>query len=188
MNIFFSYPHDDNASFVKRLKQDLESRGHTVWFDEAEIKTGDDWRSKITRGNLDSQAVVAFLSKHSVHDPGVCLNEIAIAMADKGDEAIVRVLLEPETCTLAPFHNSVREWLSSETAGNFRIFPKKTLYALTEATWRRYSQRKEDDVRLPCCSSRRDKHRSDSLHFSSASGRLARLSGCVIDSERAPDA
>lgn len=96
MNIFFSYPHDNNAALVNRLKLDLEKRHHTVWFDEEEIKTGNDWRSKITRGILESDTVVAFLSKHSVRDPGVCLNEIAIALADKGDEAIVTVLVEPE--------------------------------------------------------------------------------------------
>ena len=95
MKIFFSYPHGDNAQLVERLKQDLEARGHEVWFDIAEIKTGDDWRNRITRGILESQQVVAFLSKHSVRDPGVCLNEIAIALADKGD-AIVTVLVEPE--------------------------------------------------------------------------------------------
>lgn len=71
MKIFFSYPHDNNAAFVRRLKIDLEGRGHSIWFDEEEIKTGNDWRSKITRGILESEAVVAFLSKHAVRDPGV---------------------------------------------------------------------------------------------------------------------
>jgi tetratricopeptide (TPR) repeat protein len=114
MNIFFSYPHDDNAGFVKRLKQDLESRGHTVWFDEAEIKTGDDWRSKITRGILESETVVAFLFKHAVRDPGVCLNEIAIALAEKGDEAIVTVLVEPEKDVSAPVSITHIQWLKME--------------------------------------------------------------------------
>jgi hypothetical protein len=75
MNIFFSYPHDANAPFVQRIKADLQARGHEVWFDQAEIKVGDDWRSKITRGILDTDTVVAFLSRHGVRDPGVCLNE-----------------------------------------------------------------------------------------------------------------
>ena len=114
MNIFFSYPHDENSFLVKRLKKDLEARGHTVWFDEAEIKTGDDWRSKITRGILDSDSVVAFLSKHSVRDPGVCLNEIAIAMAEKGDEAIVRVLVEPERVVNAPVSITHIQWLTMD--------------------------------------------------------------------------
>ena len=116
MNIFFSYTHDENSFLAKRLKKDLEARGHTVWFDEAEIKTGDDWRSMITRGILDSDSVVAFLSKHSMRDPGVCLNEIAIAiaMAEKGDEAIVRVLVEPERVVNAFVSITHIQWLTMD--------------------------------------------------------------------------
>ena len=102
MKIFFSYPHDANAPLEERIKGDLEARGHEVWYDKEKIKTGDDWRNAITRGILDSETVVAFLSKHSVRDPVVCLNEIAIAMAEKGGEAIVTVLVEPEREVSAP--------------------------------------------------------------------------------------
>lgn len=114
MKIFFSYPHDPNAPFVERIKAGLEARGHDVWFDQSEIKSGDDWRSKITRGILDSETVVAFLSKHSVRDPGVCLNEIAIALAEKGDEAIVTVLVEPEREVSAPVSITHIQWLKME--------------------------------------------------------------------------
>jgi tetratricopeptide (TPR) repeat protein len=113
MKIFFSYPHGDNAQLVERIKQDLEARGHEVWFDIAEIKTGDDWRNRITRGILESQQVVAFLSKHSVRDPGVCLNEIAIALADKGD-AIVTILVEPEEEVNTPVSITHIQWLRME--------------------------------------------------------------------------
>lgn len=58
-------------------------------------------RNAITRGNLDSEQVLAFLSLHAVRDPGVCLNEIAIVLADKG-EALVTVLVKPETDVSAP--------------------------------------------------------------------------------------
>ena len=84
MKVFFSYPHDHNGAFVRRLKLDLEARGHSVWFDEAKIRHGDDWRNQITRGILESEAVVAFLSKHAVRDPGVCLNELVIAHGREG--------------------------------------------------------------------------------------------------------
>jgi len=113
MKIFFSYPHDENAALVERIKSDLEIRGHEVWFDKAEIKSGDDWRDAITRGILDSQQVVAFLSKHAVRDPGVCLNEIAIALADKG-EAMVTVLVEPESEVSAPVSITHIQWLKME--------------------------------------------------------------------------
>ena len=46
--------------------------------------------------------------------------------------------VEPAHCTLAPFHKSARDWLNSELALDFRVYPKKALYKLTEATWQRY--------------------------------------------------
>jgi tetratricopeptide (TPR) repeat protein len=113
MNIFFSYPHDANAPLVERIKADLEARGHRVWFDAEQIKTGGDWRERITRGILESDQVVAFLSCHAVRDPGVCLNEIAIALAEKG-EALVTVLVEPEERVAAPVSITHIQWLRME--------------------------------------------------------------------------
>ena len=89
MKIFFSYPHDMNAPLIERIKSDFEARGHEVWFDADQIKFGDDWRNSITRGIRDSQQVVAFLSKHAVRDLGVCLNEIAIALADNREAMVL---------------------------------------------------------------------------------------------------
>ena len=114
MKIFFSYPHDHNKPFVKRIQLALEARGHEVWFDENKIDAGDEWRAKITKGILDSDSAVAFLSAHSVRDPGVCLNEIAIALAEKGDEALITVLVEPEKKVSAPLSVTHIQWLNME--------------------------------------------------------------------------
>lgn len=40
MRIFLSYGHDANEDLVRRIKADLEERGHDVWFDRSEIKAG----------------------------------------------------------------------------------------------------------------------------------------------------
>lgn len=111
MQIFFSYPHDGNGPLVLRLKADLEARGHTVWLDSQQIGGGAEWRRSITAGILASDGAVAFLSRHSVRDPGVCLNEIAIVLAEKGDEALVTVLVEPERQVAAPATVSHIQWL-----------------------------------------------------------------------------
>ncbi len=81
LRIFLSYGHDTNEELVRRIKADLEQRGHDVWFDKNEIKFGDDWRSSITEGIARSHKFVSFLSKHSVRDPGVCCSGTAIASA-----------------------------------------------------------------------------------------------------------
>ncbi len=90
--IFFSYGHDDNRDLVHLFKTDLEKRGHQVWFDEKDIGSWDDWKGRITRGIDASQLAIAFMSKHSIRDPGVCRNEIAIAMNRFG--AVYPILLE----------------------------------------------------------------------------------------------
>ena len=95
MRIFLSYGHDTNEELVRRIKTDLEKRGHDVWFDKNDIKFGDDWRRAITDGILRSQRVVSFLSKHSTRDPGVCRDEIAIAIGVKGGN-IQTILVESE--------------------------------------------------------------------------------------------
>jgi len=63
MRIFLSYGHDTNEELVRRIKADLEDRGHDVWFDKSEIKFGDDWRRSITDGIKDSHLILSFLSK-----------------------------------------------------------------------------------------------------------------------------
>lgn len=91
-SIFFSYGHDANRELVERFENDLKKRGHQVWIDFKEIGAWDDWRGSITRGIHDSELAIAFVSKHSIRDPGVCLNEIAIAMNRFG--SVYPVLLE----------------------------------------------------------------------------------------------
>lgn len=113
MRIFFSYPHDANAELVEVVRAELESHGHEVWMDGSQIKAGDDWRAAITRGILDSDRVVAFLSRHGTRDPGVCLNEIAIALAEKG-EHLVSVLVEPEAEVRAPVSITHMQFLRME--------------------------------------------------------------------------
>jgi len=99
-HIFFSYGHDDNRELVDRFKVDLERRGHTVWIDYKDIGTWDDWRGRITQGIHDTDLVMAFLSKHSTRDPGVCRNEIAMALYHFG--TAYPVLVEPEAQIAMP--------------------------------------------------------------------------------------
>jgi hypothetical protein len=93
MKVFLSYGHDDNAELVVRIKNDLEKLKFNPWFDADQIKPGDDWRLKITEGISKSHKIIAFLSKHTVRDPGVCRDEIAIALGIKHG-AIGTILVE----------------------------------------------------------------------------------------------
>jgi len=110
LRIFLSYGHDHNAELVEMIKNDLEKRGHDVWFDKSEIKTGDDWRRRISDGLTNSDKVLSFLSKHSTRDPGVCRDEIAIAIGVKGGN-IQTILVESETEVKPPVNIGHIQWL-----------------------------------------------------------------------------
>ena len=115
LRIFLSYGHDANEELVRQIKADLETRGHDVWFDKSGVKElgitpGDDWRRAITDGILGSHRVVSFLSKHSTRDPGVCLDEIAIAIGVKGGN-IQTILVESEQEVKPPATVSHIQWL-----------------------------------------------------------------------------
>src|ERR1019366_3372148 len=79
-------------------------------FDKTEIKFGDEWRRAITDGILQSNRVLSFLSKHSTRDPGVCLDEIAIAIGTKGGN-IQTILVESEREVKPPPSISHLQWL-----------------------------------------------------------------------------
>jgi hypothetical protein len=110
LRIFLSYGHDANEPLVRHIKTDLEKGGHTVWFDKAEIKFGDDWRRSITDGILRCDRFVSFLSKHSTRDPGVCRDEVAIAIGVKGG-IIQTILVESESDVQPPVSISHVQWL-----------------------------------------------------------------------------
>ena len=104
LKIFLSYGHDENTALVERIKADLskpENGGHDVWIDTSKIKFNDDWRRAITDGIHHSDLLLAFLSKHSVRDPGYCRDELAIALGDKGC-TVSTVLVESSAEVKAP--------------------------------------------------------------------------------------
>ena len=109
MKIFLSYGHPEN-DICLRIRDALKERGHLPWIDQEKIKQGDDWREKITDGILDSQGVISCLSKHSVREPGVCLDELSIAIGVRGGN-IHTILLEREDKVVPPASVCHRQWL-----------------------------------------------------------------------------
>lgn len=164
LRIFLSYGHDANEELVRRIKADLEQRGHDVWFDKSEIKFGDDWRHSITEGILESNRVLSFLSKHSTRDPGVCLDEIAIAIGVKGGN-IQTILVENETEAKPPSSISYIQWLD--------MHEWKERYSSGGVTWTEWYQPKfAEIVRVVEC----DESRRFAGEIATLSGYLAPIS------------
>lgn len=137
LRIFLSYGHDANEELVRRIKADMENRGHDVWFDKSEIKFGDDWRRSITEGITGSQKFVAFLSKHSTRDPGVCRDEIGIAIGVKKGN-IQTILVESEQEVKPPPGIGATQWLD--------MHDWKERRAAGEAEWESWYQEKFAEI------------------------------------------
>ena len=175
LRIFLSYGHDENENLVRRVKADLEHRGHDVWFDktpdrEKGISTGDDWRRAITDGILGSHRVVSFLSKHSTRDPGVCRDEIAIAIGVKGGN-IQTVLVESEHEVQPPVSIGHIQWLDMHDwrAAHGLVQAAGERPAAGDAVWESwYQERLADIVRVV--------ESDESRRFA---GEIETLNGCL---------
>lgn len=116
--IFFSYGHDSNRELVECFRVGLETRGHTVWIDWKEIGNWDDWKGSITRGIDASELTIAFITRHAMRDPGVCRNEIAIAMNRFG--VVHLVVLEAGAEGAIPVIATDRQWADLSTWRDIR--------------------------------------------------------------------
>lgn len=154
--IFLSYGHDANEELVRRIRADLEQRGHDVWFDKNPEKgkgivSFEDWRRAITDGILKSNRVLSFLSKHSTRNPGVCRDEIAIAIGVKGGN-IQTILVESEQEVQPPVNIGHIQWLDmhdwKESHGVVHSEKDKdgNAFAVGDAAWEQWYQAKLAEI------------------------------------------
>ena len=124
LKLFLSYPHPQEGDIPEGGKDictmiydALKNRGHQVWFDQEQLTGhhGVDWRDTISKGIEESSSVLSCLNRHAVRKdengrPGVCLDELKIAVSVKGGN-INTILLEPETEVKPNASLSHRQWL-----------------------------------------------------------------------------
>lgn len=134
MRIFISYGHDKNASVVSEIKEYLNKHGYDVWIDTSEIPHGADWRERITNGIIGSNGILSFLSKHSVRKPGVCIDELKIAVCLK-HAYLKTVLLEDEADVRPPRFVSNTQWIDLSDWEN-----------VSEADWEPFFENKMQEI------------------------------------------
>ena len=118
INVFFSYAHDDEsfengAVVVDRLKQLIEEKSGgkiKIWLDTYSIPRNKDWRELITGGIVESDRFVGFMSQKALRDPGVCRDELGIAVGSRYG-IISCVLLEGERTLNPPAEFTERQWI-----------------------------------------------------------------------------
>jgi tetratricopeptide (TPR) repeat protein len=129
--IFLSYAHrsereedfDLSEELVKLIQQELQRDGHTVWIDKDGIRAGSQWRERITSAILEHAHFLSFLSTRSVRDPGVCLNEISIALGH--GKNIQTVLVQDESRVAPPLTISHIQWHDFQEWHEIRSGAKK---------------------------------------------------------------
>ena len=113
--LFLSYGHDPECTELARLLRQRLEPEFTIWMDEiAEdergIRFGDDWRQRVADGIRSSDYMLALLSAHSTRKPGVCREEVALAIGPlKG--YVYSVLVQPLSEVMPPLILSQRQWL-----------------------------------------------------------------------------
>lgn len=135
LRIFLSYGHDESAFVVEEIRKLLLEKGHNPWVDKFKIKGGSDWRSQITSGILGSDDFIAFITNHSTRVPGVCLDEIAIALGTKSC-GIQSVLLEKDATV--PSSISTKQWTD--------LSEWKQKYQQGEQVWKLWLNQKTDEI------------------------------------------
>lgn len=135
LRIFLSYGHDESAFVVEEIRKLLVERGHNPWVDKYKIKGGKDWRSQITNGILESDDFLAFITNHSTRKPGVCLDEIAIALGIRSCH-IQSVLLEKNASV--PSSISSKQWTD--------LSEWKQKYQQGEEVWRTWLTQMTDEI------------------------------------------
>ena len=134
--VFLSYGHDENEEVVRLIEQRLKERGHDPWVDKSQIKSGQDWRNKITEGITNSSDFLAFISKHSTRDPGVCLDEISIGISNYNIR-IIPVRLEKDVTP--PNSISNIQWIDLTDWKHFK-------YETTPQEWEQYFEEKIQEI------------------------------------------
>lgn len=135
LRIFLSYGHDESAFVVEEIRKLLLEKGHNPWVDKFNLKGGRDWRSQITNGILESDDFLAFITNHSTKKPGVCLDEIAIALGIRSCQ-IQSVLLEKNASV--PSSISAKQWTD--------LSEWKQKYQQGEEVWKTWLAQKTNEI------------------------------------------
>lgn len=118
--VFLSYGHDpESIELANRIYNSLKAADYSPWMDnppdgQGGITFNQDWRERIYSEIRDRSHMIALLSSHSTRQPGVCREEIALAIGPL-NTSIYTVLVQPAEEVTPPLIVSRRQWLDMST-------------------------------------------------------------------------
>lgn len=123
--VFISYAHSDaDRQWAREFARSLESRGFSVWLDEAQVRFGDSIRDAIEEGLRDSDIIVPVVTAQSVNRPNL-LFEVGAALGM--GKRLVAVVPEDLDLSLLPQPLRTRRFLPQTS-------PEETASALASET------------------------------------------------------
>ena len=90
MKVFLSYSHKDKE-IVRKIADDLQREGVSVWFDENVIKPGESWAEKLSEAVAKADAVIVVISRNTAASQWQT-SEIAFAISAQRQDASKRVI------------------------------------------------------------------------------------------------
>lgn len=79
--IFISHTRKaEDRDWARRLAQQLQERGFSVWLDDLEIRPGEQWQDKIEQGLRNSDVIVSLVDAEDVENPSL-LFELGAALS-----------------------------------------------------------------------------------------------------------
>ena len=111
IKVFLSYDHE-KSGIIDKIEAYLNSHGYNSWRDKFDIKHGDDWRERITKGIYDSEQVISFVTARAMREGGVCVDEMKIAVCLKKPYVqVVRLEnIDPPAFLSRPHRVEMTDW------------------------------------------------------------------------------
>ena len=106
LRIFLSYASEDDV-IVEDISRKLSDDGFAPWRDKEDLFVGRKWEYGIRKAMMNSDAIIVFLSKHSIDKRGYFQKEIALACDLRDHQPLGATFLLPvklDDVNLDPVH------------------------------------------------------------------------------------
>ena len=103
--IFISYSVRDGVSLAQEIEKGLQKKGHRISI-PIDFKVAGNWRNKLTKGLVTSDALIAILTPRALKSPYV-LGEIGAGRAMESSRQMLLVPVLPQSVKIPPFLSDV---------------------------------------------------------------------------------
>src|SRR5688572_509318 len=108
-HVFLCHASEDKPA-VRKLYERLVKDGIDAWLDEEKLLPGQDWKHEISKAVKNSDAIIVFLSSHSVKKAGFVQKEIKLALDIAQEKPQGTIYFIPARLDESPVPDSLSEY------------------------------------------------------------------------------